>query len=441
MLCLVFTVSVMSGGCLVKKDENINRALEKRMNKVAENYVKLILKVGIFDPDYVDAYYGPQEWKPNNVEKIKADTTSIQKLYDESGSLLDSLEVLSKEKASELEVLRYKYLYKQLLAVRARIFMLAGGKFSFDDEVKNLYDASAPTHSPEFFSAIIEELDRIVPGQGDLNDRLTKYKSSFIVPVDKLDKVFSAAIKECRQRTLEHIKLPQNENFKVEYVPDAPWGAYNWYKGNSFSVIQVNTKLPVYIDRAVDLAAHEGYPGHHVYNALLEQKMVKEHGWKEFTVYPLFSPQSLIAEGSANYGINVAFPGQQRIKFEKEVLFPLAGLDPATADLYYKISELQGKLTYAGNEAARFYIDGKFSREQAKQWLMKYSIMNEERAEQRMRFIDKYRSYVVNYNLGQDIVKDYITRQNGSEGYPETTWNLFERLLSTPQVPSNLITR
>ena len=93
----------------------------------------------------------------------------------------------------------------------------------------------------------------------------------------------------------------------MAYVKDKPWSAYNWYQGGFASLIEVNTDLPVYIDRAIDLACHEGYPGHHVYNALLEQHLVKQRGWVEFSVYPLFSPQSLIAEGTANYGIQVAF--------------------------------------------------------------------------------------------------------------------------------------
>ena len=68
----------------------------------------------------------------------------------------------------------------------------------------------------------------------------------------------------------------------------------------------------------MNLAAHEGYPGHHVYNVLLEKNLLHDRGWVEFSVYPLFSPQSLIAEGSANYGIEVAFPGDERVAFERE---------------------------------------------------------------------------------------------------------------------------
>ncbi len=124
----------------------------------------------------------------------------------------------------------------------------------------------------------------------------------------------------------------------------------------------MNTDLPIYIDRAVDLACHEGYPGHHVYNVLLEKHLVRDRGWQEYTVYPLFSPQSLIAEGTANYGIDVAFPGSDRLEFERTVLFPLAGLNQARAADYYKVQTLVERLAYAGNEAARRYLNGEIDR-------------------------------------------------------------------------------
>ena len=38
--------------------------------------------------------------------------------------------------------------------------------------------------------------------------------------------------------------LPANENFVVEYVTKQVWSAYNWYKGNAQSLIQVNTDFP-----------------------------------------------------------------------------------------------------------------------------------------------------------------------------------------------------
>ncbi len=156
----------------------------------------------------------------------------------------------------------------------------------------------------------------MLPGSGPVPARYVAYRSQFVIPPAKVDTVFKTAIAACKERTARHITLPAGESFVVEYVKDKPWSGYNWYKGNYHSVIQVNTSLPIYIDRAVDLACHEGYPGHHVYNALLEKSLVRDRGWQEFSVYPLFSPQSLIAEGSANYGIEIAFPGAERAAFE-----------------------------------------------------------------------------------------------------------------------------
>ena len=118
--------------------------------------------------------------------------------------------------------------------------------------------------------------------------------------------------------------------------------------------------------------------------------------------------------------------------------FPLAGLDSSRADKYYKVIELLYKLDYAVNEAARNYINGKTNKEETIKWLQKYAIMSKVQAEQRMRFIETYGSYVINYNVGQDLVKDYVNRNGGTDNNPDLRWQIFERLLSTPQVPSNL---
>lgn len=427
--------------CTEKKESIIKSDLEIKMDLVAEEYVKLVLNIGQYDADFVDAYYGPKEWRDNLKTDLQFDSTVYKTLSSKTDALLNDLESLSEYKATELETLRFRYLYKQLLACKTKLFMLNGVNLLFDDETTALYDATAPKHNDEYFQSAINELDKILPGKGDVAKRLNDFKLKFVIPSEKLKNVFDAAIKECRIRTLNHIKLPENESFKIEYVKDKPWGAYNWYKGNYFSVIEVNTDLPVFIDRAVDLAAHEGYPGHHVYNALLEYNMASKRNWVEFKIYALFSPQSLIAEGTANFGIQMAFPGDERIKFEKDVLFPLAGLNPDEADLFYKVLDLQKSFSYAGNEAARNYLDGNWTREQTVNWLQKNALRTQESADKYVSFIEKYRSYVINYNLGMDIVKDYIERNGGTKENSKKRWELFEHLLSTPQTPGGLTTK
>lgn len=425
--------------CTEKNETIIPTDVELKMNTIAEDYVKLVLNIGQYDADFVDAYYGPKEWRDNSKSNLVFDSSVYKNLSSISDSLLNELESLSEYKATELETLRFRYLYKQLLACKTKIFMLNGVILPFDEETKALYDASAPTHNDEYFQKAITELDKILPGKGDVAKRLNDFKTKFVIPTEKLKDVFDAAIKECRTRTLNQIKLPETESFKVEYVKDKPWGAYNWYKGNYFSVIEVNTDLPIFIDRAVDLAAHEGYPGHHVYNALLEYNLASKRNWVEFKVYALFSPQSLIAEGTANFGIQMAFPGDERVIFEKEVLFPIAGLNPDEADLYYKVLDLQKSFSYAGNEAARNYLDGIWNREQTIEWLQKNALRTKESADKYVSFIEKYRSYVINYNLGMDIVKDYIEKNGGTSDNPQKRWELFEHLLSTPQTPGGLV--
>ena len=259
------------------------------VNEIAEAYVKLVLAMGQHDPDYVDAYYGPPEWKKQSKEK-----KPLNAIAAEATRLRDQLAKIS-EPTDEMEQLRRRYLTKQLSALEARVRILNGEHLKFDEESQALYDAVAPTFPESHFQEVLATFEPKLPGEGPLLQRYENWRRTFVIPKDKLDKVSQLAIKACRERTLAHIKLPPIENFSVEYVTNKPWGGYNWYKGNFRSVIQVNTDLPVYIDRAIDLAAHEGYPGHHVYNALLEKNLVRDRGWVEFTVYPLFSPQSLIA--------------------------------------------------------------------------------------------------------------------------------------------------
>src|SRR3954465_1674751 len=319
------------------------------MSQIAHEYVRLVLAMGQHDKDYVDAYYGPAG--------IKTEADARKLTLDDIGKTVNTVTEWVKgvpaDGRDELSRLRHQYLLKQLSAMGARVRMLKGERLSFDEESKALYDAVAPACPDSHFQEVLDRLDKRFPGSGPLVERYDAWRRAFVIPREKLDPVFKTAIDACRERTLKHVTLPAHESFTVEYVTNKSWSGYNWYQGDFRSLIQVNTDLPIYIDRAVDLACHEGYPGHHVYNLLLEKHLVRDRGWQEMTVYPLFSPQSLIAEGWANYGIEVAFPGEERVAFERSVLFPAAGLEPARAAEYYKVQAILERLSYAGTEGAR----------------------------------------------------------------------------------------
>jgi len=404
------------------------------LDSIADAYVRAALALGTHDADYVDAYYGPREWRAE-AERSKP---ALPDIRARAAALSERLRGSSVDGEDEMLRLRRTYLTKQLAALVARVDMLTGTRMTFDEEARALYDVLVPRDPEGHFQRILDQLEPLLPGEGAVAERYERFRARFVIPRDKLDTVFKTAIAECRQRTARHVALPPGESFRVEYVTGKSWSGYNWYQGNYHSLIQVNVDLPIYIDRAVDLACHEGYPGHHVYNALLEHHLVRRRGWREFSVYPLFSPQSLIAEGSANYGIEMAFPELERLSYETEVLFPLAGLDPQTADEYYRVERLVQQLSYAGNEAARRYLNGEIDARTAAGWLVRYAMYTPPLAERRVRFIDQYRSYVINYNLGQDLVRRHVHATAGPHGTEAERWQAFTDLLSSPRVPSTL---
>ena len=412
-------------------------AYDSVLNPIAEGYVRLVLGVGTHDENYVDAYYGPPEWR----DSVTARQPSLDTLAAHADTWLAALQPVAVDSAHELVQLRHRYLTRQLEAVRAYIGILRGDSLSFDEESRALYDAVAPTYPESHFRQVLDSLDAVLPGAGPVAARLERYKRDFVIPPARLDTVFRAAIAEARRRTAAHVRLPDGEDFQLEYVTDKAWSGYNWYQGGGRSLIQMNTDLPIFIDRAIDLGAHEGYPGHHVYNALLEQTLVRGRGWWEYSVYPLYSPQSLIAEGSANYGIDVAFPGAERLAFERDVLFPLAGLDTARAAEYARVRQLTERLAFAGNEAARLYLDGVISADSAARWLTTYALYEPARAQQRVRFIDTYRSYVINYNHGRELVRQHVEGKGGTADSPQRRWQVFAELLSSPRLPSGLEAR
>ncbi len=402
------------------------------LDPIAESYVKLALAAGVHDGDFVDAYHGPAGWQA----AATAEQLPLAAIQERVTVLRAALTAVDPAGFDDMDRLRQEYLAKQLGAMATRLAMLGGQKFPFDEESRLLFDAVAPVHTEEHFRTLTAELDRALPGPGSLTQRLAQFRQQFIVPPERLDAVFQAAIAAAREQTLRQIALPAGESFTVEYVTGKPWGGYNWYKGNFHSLIQINTDLPVYIDRAVDLAAHEGYPGHHVYNVLLEKNLLRDRGWVEFSVYPLFSPQSLLAEGTANYGKVVVFTAAARLAFERDVLFPLAGLDPGRAEEYYRVLGLAKGLDFAGNEAARRYLNGEITAAGAAAWLERYALMEPARAQQRVRFMDKYRSYVINYNLGEEMVRVYI--EGRAQGDAGRRWQEFKDLISSPRLPSAL---
>ncbi|HEY0027483.1 MAG TPA: hypothetical protein VGC35_06400, partial [Allosphingosinicella sp.] len=254
---------MLLGGCVSDGLKGDN------LNEIASDYVQMQLEVGEREEGYIDAYYGPPEWQ----EAAKAAPRSIADLAQAASELTRRTSAVDPAGLDPLERRRRDFLLAQLRAASTRLRMMQGEKLSFADEAEGLFGVRPELKPLASYDPVLARLETLVPGTGTLADRMDAFQDRFTIPKDRLKPVFDAAIAECKRRTLAHIAMPANEAFTLEFVTGKSWSGYTWYKGNARSLIQVNTDLPIRIGRAVDLGCHEGYPGHHVFNALLETKL------------------------------------------------------------------------------------------------------------------------------------------------------------------------
>jgi hypothetical protein len=428
MRAFLFSLLLLLGACATAPAPAADPSGDS-LDAIARDYVALILEIGEREPGYVDAYYGPAEWQA----AASADPRTVPQLIQGAAGLTARLNAVPTRGADPAVAQRRAYLLAHVSAAAARLRMLSGEKMGFADEAEALFGIRPELRPLASFDPVLAEIDALLPGEGTLTERVTAFKADYVIPRDRLQAVMDAAIAECRARTVRHIALPAHERFTLSFVGDKPWSGYNYYLGDAASRIEINADLPIYTERAIDLGCHEAYPGHHVYNALLEQTFVRERGWVEMSVYPLFSPMSFVAEGSANYGIDLAFPGDEAAAWEREVLFPLAGLDPATAAKKARLAALTRQLARAEYTIADDWLAGRIDREEAIRRLMTYTLADEARATQRLRFIDTYRSYIINYGLGRDVVQAWVERQGADR------WAAMETLLSSQILPVDLV--
>jgi hypothetical protein len=409
-------------------------ASAQALNDIAATYLRLTLEIGTHEEGYIDAYYGPPELKaaaeaaPRDKSTLLAATRELTARLNNTARRLPDL----------LDRRRAAFLRTQLRAAETRLMMMQGTRFAFADEAERLFGVRPQLKPLATYDPHLAAVEALVPGDGLLGARAEAYLDRFTIPKDRLQKLFDVAIARCRGRSLAHIPMPDGESFRLEFITGKSWSGYNYYQGAYHSLIQVNTDLPIRLSRALDLGCHEGYPGHHLLNMKLEEKLVKERGWTEFSVYPLYSPQSLIAEGTANYGIDLAFPAASRAETERDVLMPLAGIAVPPDDRYWRLLKAIDALSGARLTIAQQYLDGVIDRATAVALTQKYLLVSPKRAEQSISFTDQYRSYVINYGLGEAMVRAHVERGEPSR---DEMWRRMAKLISEPTLPADLVAR
>ena len=398
---------------------------KRTLDACAEAYVRLILAIGRHDPLYVDSYYGPPAWK---TESDAGAPVPLDDLLARARTLSADLD------AADGPADRKRSLAKELIAVETHLRRLRGEKFSLAEECRLLFDAAPRRHPVAEFEAEHRAIDALVPGPGSLPDRIEALRRAVRVPKDRLEAALAAALSAARSANAALIKLPEDERFDTVLVSGKPWSAYNWYQGGYRSRIELNTDLPTELNALLATMCHEGYPGHHVYNVLLEEKLVRGKGWIEYTIYPLFSPQSILAEGTANVGEDILFSDDERRRVLTETLAPIAGLSPAAVLASDRVRDAMRPLRFVREEAARLLLDEGRPEDEVEAFLVRYGLVDADRAKKSIEFTRTYRSYIYNYTLGEDLVRNWIgTGPDRRERYYD--------LLQRPVVPSDLVRR
>jgi len=402
---------------------------EPDLNPLAERYVRLQLEIGTHEEGYIDAYYGPAEWKteaesaPRPIADLKTVTDTLAD--DVAAALESARDPAVRRRAGALAA--------YIASARFRLDMMEGARVPFVDEAQRLFALTPDLRALESYDPTLQRIEALVPGTGPINQRIEAFRARYVIPRDRQEAVMQAAIAECRRRTGAHMELPEGESFTMEFVTDKPWGAYNYYQGENRSLIQVNTDLPLRIEQALGYGCHEGYPGHHV-QSMNAERMYREQGYVEYSILPLYSPQGPLFEGGGNYGVTLAFPGDEALVFERDTLFPLAGLDPATAEPYFRLRNAVSALSGATRTIDAMYLDGEIDRARAVELLQRYGLQSRERAEKTLEFADHYRAYVINYSSGEDVVRAYIE----SQGAEDSRWRAYRDIFSQPTIASDL---
>jgi hypothetical protein len=197
--------------------------------------------------------------------------------------------------------------------------------------------------------------------------------------------------------------------------------------GHAHSVIQINMEFPHTVDQLLTLACHEGYPGHHVFNTLRDEALMQRGHETEWEAQPTFSPQSFVSEAAASYAPEMVFTPEQRLKVERDVLFPLAGLGGDRAARYLEVEELVDSLDSAEPAIARDYLDGRLEFVRAADALEHEALM--EHGEATLLYLNEYRSYMLTYTVGRRMVRDRIEQGGAAE---DVRWKRYVALMTEP---------
>ncbi len=366
------------------------------LDTVAEGYVRVALQLAQHDPTLVEVWRGPKSWRPGP-------RVPVAPLLQTITSLRQALAQVPPTEATE----RRDYLAAQLQALELAARRLMGESSTFAAEALAGFNYVVPALNERDAATSREALARELPGTPPLDARYAAFKQQLRVPASKAEGLMRGALAACRTATHERFGMPADESTELVFMNDTPWDGAALYLGGHRTRIGVNRHAAMDVSRALRIACHEGYPGHHWQSILIDEELVQRRGWQEFNLGPMFGRHLFITEGAAEVGADLAFPDEARLALYRDVLFPLAGLPVGEAAKAVRVEGLIGSLEPVAINIIGDYLDGRTPHDAAANRLRQEALTLE--PDRLLAFAERQRSRVLVYPGGRAAVRQAIS--------------------------------
>jgi hypothetical protein len=413
-LAMVFFVGLLSGPAV---------AVPTTLDSLAHEYVALVAQAARLEPGSFEV--------GSDLGSIarEAKTHPIAR-----GELVRRLDLLARQldrlphPNDALVAMRQRSLKAHAISLSLQLQPAKMAALPVTERVQRIYGFEPIFRPLSTYDAAIERFDRTMPGEGSLTDRIDAMKKRAQVPAERIEAVVRTAVAECRRRTAAHMELPKEE-LAISFLADPLVPGRSEYHGSGKGTMAVSTVVPADVDRLLQLSCHEAYPGHHTNYATLDQRLWRGKGWPEIRSSLNLEPQFPVSDAISEHGVGMVFPLDDRMKFEREVLYPLAGLEMQDEAAWRAYISARSSVLGATSTVIRDYLDHRIDANTAKNLSMRYRLMNPRSAEQLLKMVDAFGVDIIASDQGWQAI------DSAFNGKPiDEQWRLLQRMEAEPML-------
>jgi len=367
------------------------------LDAIAGRYVQATLRLNQHDPSLVDAWLGPGRLEPGPRGPAKQVAADIAALLDEAARAGDGL-------SSADEKGRLRYLTLQLNALRFAADQQLGRKASVDEQLKEEFALELPPFDASAVQRTLAEIAGLLPGKDTLAQRVNDLRRRIRVPEDKEHEVFEAALSACKDVSAPVFPMPAHASVTIGFSTFAQhlgWDGFADHTGDFRTQIWINQEVPLDVSRALRLACHEGYPGHHVQHVRIDQ-LFESRQWLELRLTPVFGRHLLLTEGAAEVASDLALPAERRAALYRETLFPAADVNAVDAAVLVRVEDLQRELLPVVSDVARGFLAGTITKARARERLENEALVPD--ADVMLALIERQRARALVYGEGRRVI-------------------------------------